>query len=109
MNLGISGGKTAGENIPNSSLFKLGGLRDNDLSFSFIGLPMMGRYTDEFYMIRSGIQYRLTDTFYLVGKYNMMTYSSDRLSFQKSYNMEIEDIMVMVVESAGIHSLVLFL
>lgn len=87
MNLGISGGKTAGENIPNSSLFKLGGLRDNDLSFSFIGLPMMGRYTDEFYMIRSGIQYRLTDTFYLVGKYNMMTYSSDRLSFQKSYNI----------------------
>ncbi|UYI78756.1 MAG: patatin-like phospholipase family protein [Fusobacterium varium] len=87
MNLGISGGKTAGENIPNSSLFKLGGLRDNDLSFSFIGLPMMGRYTDEFYMIRSGIQYRLTDTFYLVGKYNMMTYSSDRLSFQKSYDI----------------------
>ena len=87
MNLGISGGKTAGENIPNSSLFKLGGLRDNDLTFSFIGLPMMGRYTDEFYMIRGGVQYRLTDTFYLIGKYNMMTYSSDVLSFQKSYEI----------------------
>lgn len=87
MNLGISGGKTAGENIPNSSLFKLGGLRDNDLTFSFIGLPMMGRYTDEFYMIRGGVQYRLTDTFYLIGKYNMMTYSSDGLSFQKSYEI----------------------
>lgn len=87
MSLGISGGKTAGDNIPTSSLFKLGGLRDNDLTFSFIGLPMMGRYTDEFYMIRGGIQYRLTDTFYLTGKYNMMTYSSDRLSFQQSYDI----------------------
>lgn len=87
MNLGISGGKTAGENIPNSSLFKLGGLRDYDSTLSFIGLPMMGRYADEFYMIRGGIQYRLTDTFYLVGKYNMMTYSSDGLSFQKSYDI----------------------
>ena len=48
---------------------------------------MMGRYTDEFYMIRGGLQYRLTDTFYLIGKYNMMTYSSDGLSFQKSYDI----------------------
>lgn len=87
MNLGLSGGKTAGENVPDSSLFKIGGLRDNDLAFSFIGLPMMGRYTDEFYMIRGGLQYRLTDTFYLIGKYNMMTYSSDGLSFQKSYDI----------------------
>ncbi|MEE0139120.1 patatin-like phospholipase family protein [Fusobacterium ulcerans] len=87
MNLGMSGGKTAGENVPNSSLFKLGGLRNNNLAFSFIGLPMMGRYADEFYMIRGGIQYRLTDTFYLIGKYNTMTYSSAGLSFQKSYDI----------------------
>ena len=47
----------------------------------------MGRYADEFYILRGGIQYKLTDTFHLLVKYNMLTYSSDSLPFQDNYSI----------------------
>lgn len=84
---GVAGGKMRGEELPKSSLFKIGGLRSSETAFSFVGLPMMGVYADEFYILRGGIQYRLTDTFHLLAKYNMLTYSSDSLPFQDNYSI----------------------
>ncbi len=48
---------------------------------------MMGAYADEFYILRGGLQYKLTDTFHLLAKYNMLTYSSDFLPFQDNYSI----------------------
>lgn len=84
---GVAGGKMRGEELPKSSLFRIGGLRSSETAFSFVGLPMMGRYADEFYILRGGIQYKLTDTFHLLAKYNMLTYSSDSLPFQDNYSI----------------------
>lgn len=84
---GVAGGKMRGEELPKSSLFRIGGLRSSETAFSFVGLPMMGVYTDEFYILRGGIQYKLTDTFHLLAKYNMLTYSSDSLPFQDNYSI----------------------
>ena len=84
---GIAGGKMRGEELPKSSLFRIGGLRSSETAFSFVGLPMMGVYADEFYILRGGIQYKLTDTFHLLAKYNMLTYSSDSLPFQDNYSI----------------------
>lgn len=84
---GVAGGKMRGEELPKSSLFRIGGLRNSETAFSFVGLPMMGRYADEFYILRGGIQYKLTDTFHLLAKYNMLTYSSDSLPFQDNYSI----------------------
>ena len=85
--VGVAGGKMRGEELPKSSLFRIGGLRSSETAFSFVGLPMMGRYADEFYILRGGIQYKLTDTFHLLAKYNMLTYSSDSLPFQDNYSI----------------------
>ena len=84
---GVAGGKMRGEELPKSSLFRIGGLRSSETAFSFVGLPMMGVYADEFYILRGGIQYKLTDTFHLLAKYNMLTYSSDSLPFQDNYSI----------------------
>ena len=84
---GVAGGKMRGEELPKSSLFRIGGLRSSEIAFSFVGLPMMGVYADEFYILRGGIQYKLTDTFHLLAKYNMLTYSSDSLPFQDNYSI----------------------
>lgn len=84
---GVAGGKMRGEELPKSSLFRIGGLRSSETAFSFVGLPMMGRYADEFYILRGGIQYKLTDTFHLLAKYNILTYSSDSLPFQDNYSI----------------------
>lgn len=84
---GVAGGKMRGKELPKSSLFRIGGLRSSETAFSFVGLPMMGRYADEFYILRGGIQYKLTDTFHLLAKYNMLTYSSDSLPFQDNYSI----------------------
>lgn len=84
---GVAGGKMRGEELPKSSLFRIGGLRSSETTFSFVGLPMMGVYADEFYILRGGIQYKLTDTFHLLAKYNMLTYSSDSLPFQDNYSI----------------------
>ena len=84
---GVAGGKMRGEELPKSSLFRIGGLRSSKTAFSFVGLPMMGVYADEFYILRGGIQYKLTDTFHLLAKYNMLTYSSDSLPFQDNYSI----------------------
>lgn len=84
---GVAGGKMRGEELPKSSLFRIGGLRSSETAFSFVGLPMMGVYADEFYILRGGIQYKLTDAFHLLAKYNMLTYSSDSLPFQDNYSI----------------------
>ena len=54
---------------------------------------MMGRYADEFYILRGGIQYKLTDTFHLLVKYNMLTYSSDYYLSKIITLLVIENIM----------------
>lgn len=84
---GVAGGKMRGDELPKSSLFRIGGLRSSETAFSFVGLPMMGIYADEFYILRGGLQYKLTDTFHLLAKYNMLTYSSDSLPFQDNYSI----------------------
>ena len=43
----------------------------------------MGRYTDEFYIGTFGLKYNLSETLYLLTKYNVITYSDADLSFQK--------------------------
>ena len=85
--VGVAGGKMRGDELPKSSLFRIGGLRNSETAFSFVGLPMMGAYADEFYILRGGLQYKLTDTFHLLAKYNMLTYSSDFLPFQDNYSI----------------------
>lgn len=82
LGVGIAGGKMNSDSTLKSSLFKIGGLRNSETTFAFIGLPMMGRYADEFYILRGGLQYKLTDSFHLLAKYNMLTYSSNSLPFQ---------------------------
>lgn len=80
---GTSFGKISGENLSNLKLFKLGGSKTSKLSYEFTGLPLMGKYSDEFYLIRLGTKYNLTDSLYFLTKYNVLTYSDDQLSFDK--------------------------
>lgn len=83
LSLGGSLGKITGDGLENEKLFRVGGSKNSEISYSFTGLPIMGRYTDEFYIGSLGIKYNLTDTLYLLGRYNMLTYSNPDLSFQK--------------------------
>lgn len=83
LSLGGSLGKISGDSLSNSKLFRIGGSKNSGISYAFTGLPTMGRYTDEFYIGSIGMKYNLTDTLYLLGVYNVMTYSDGDLSFQK--------------------------
>lgn len=83
LSLGGSLGKIAGTSLHNSKLFRVGGSKNSDISFAFTGLPVMGRYTDEFYIGGVGLKYNLTDNLYALGVYNVLTYSDADLDFQK--------------------------
>lgn len=83
LSLGGSLGKITGDGLENEKLFRVGGSKNSEISYAFTGLPIMGRYTDEFYIGSLGIKYNLTDTLYLLGRYNVLTYSNPDLSFQK--------------------------
>lgn len=79
--IGGSLGKIGGTNILPKNLFKLGGIRETKMSNSFAGLPLMGKYADNFYIAEVGLKYRVTSSFYIMGKYNMLTYEDNVLSF----------------------------
>lgn len=81
--LGGSLGKISGEGLENNKLFRIGGSKNSEISYAFTGLPIMGRYADEFYIGAIGMKYNLTDTLYLLARYNVLTYSDTDLSFQK--------------------------
>ena len=83
LSFGGSFGKLSGESLENKKLFRIGGSKNSEISYSFVGLPVMGRYSDEFYIGAIGLKYNLTDTLYLLGKYNILTYSDTTLSFQE--------------------------
>lgn len=88
LSTGALGGKIFGENIPNFKLFRLGGIRGNSKYIPFVGLPIMGKYSDEFYSAYIGLNFAVTDTLYLISKYNTITYSSSNLSFQENRGIE---------------------
>ena len=87
VSIGGSLGKITGKNIPNNKLFKLGGLRTTNKYIGFVGLPMMGEYADEFYMGYAGMQYNLAPSLYLLGRYNVVSFASEGLSFQGRQNI----------------------
>ena len=83
LSLGGSLGKISGENISYNKLFRVGGTKGSEISYAFTGLPIMGRYADEFYVGSVGLKYSLTDTLHLLGIYNVLTYSEGDLPFQE--------------------------
>ena len=46
--LGGSLGKVSGEGLESNKLFRIGGDKNSEISYAFTGLPVMGRYTDDF-------------------------------------------------------------
>lgn len=80
--LGAASGKIYGNEVPKDKLFKIGGLTTTPKYISFIGLPMMGVYANEFHSATLGFNYNLAQSLHLIGKYNILTYGSDSLSFQ---------------------------
>lgn len=76
-------GKLTNKNVPKNKLFKLGGLRTTSKYVGFVGLPMMGEYADEFYIGGVGFQYNLAPSLYFIGKYNILSFASENLSFQE--------------------------
>ena len=87
LSLGGSLGKIVGDDLENNKLFRIGGSKTSEISYAFVGLPIMGRYSDEFYIGSIGMNYNITDTLYLLTKYNIITYSSSDLDFQKEYEL----------------------
>lgn len=85
--LGGSFGKISDDSVENTKLFRIGGAKSSDISYSFAGLPIMGRYTDEFYIGSIGMKYNLTNSLYLLTTYNVLTYSDTDLSFQKDSSL----------------------
>lgn len=84
ISLGTNFGKISGDHIENSKLFRIGGSKNSEISQSFIGLPIMGKYADEFYIASLGTKFNLSETLYLLTKVNVLTYSNSNLSFQNS-------------------------
>lgn len=83
LSLGGSLGKISSDSLENTKLFRIGGSKNSEISYSFTGLPIMGRYSDEFYIGSIGMKYNLTNTLYLLATYNILTYSNADLSFQR--------------------------
>lgn len=82
ISFGTASGKIYGHNVPNDKLFKIGGLSTTPKYIGFVGLPMMGVYANEFYSTSIGFNYNLAQSLHLIGKYNVLTYGSNSLSFQ---------------------------
>lgn len=82
LSLGSSFGKIFGESLENKKLFRIGGSKNSEISYAFVGLPVMGRYSDEFYIGSLGMKYNLTNTLYLLATYNVLTFSDTDLAFQ---------------------------
>ena len=83
LNIGAGGGEIKGADDRRDKLFKIGGIQNNTKNISFYGLPPMGVYTDKYYAGQVGVQYKLTDSIYLMGKYNVLSYDSQDIKDQK--------------------------
>lgn len=83
LSFGGSYGEVKGNKLRREKLFKIGGMQNNMKNISFFGLPPMGVYTDKYYMGHVGVQYKLTDSIHLLGKYNLLAYESHDIKYQK--------------------------
>ncbi|MDR1835187.1 MAG: patatin-like phospholipase family protein [Fusobacteriaceae bacterium] len=88
-NLGASYGKITGSHVRTEDLFRIGGGRNVNVKdhITFFGLPIMGRYADEYYTVGAGVQYKLRNSLYLLGKYNVLAYHSDGFLYQENRNL----------------------
>lgn len=79
LRIASSGGKISGDSIPGQEYFKLGGLRNNVTKkyYAFYGMNTMREYADEFIILSGGLQYRMKENLYLIGRYNAVTYTSN--------------------------------
>ncbi|MGF6906964.1 patatin-like phospholipase family protein [Fusobacterium sp. PH5-44] len=84
LNFGGSYGEIKGDKPGREKLFKIGGMQNSMKNVSFFGLPPMGIYTDKYYIGHVGVQYKLTDSIYLLGKYNLLAYESNDVKYQKN-------------------------
>lgn len=83
LSFGGSYGEVKGNKPGREKLFKIGGMQNNMKNISFFGLPPMGIYTDKYYIGHIGVQYKLTDSIHLLGKYNLLAYESHDVKYQK--------------------------
>lgn len=82
--LGTNFASMEGKEYPKNKLFKLGGLRTTNKYTSFIGLPMMGIYSNKYYTASIGAQYNIAPSLYLLAKYNTLSFESNKISFQEN-------------------------
>lgn len=90
LKFGSKGGSVWSTNkVPALGTFKLGGIMDNPTQpvYAVVGMPPMYRYADQFYLVEVGAQYNLKGSVYLLAKYNYITLTSQRYSFQKKYRL----------------------
>lgn len=85
----ISGGSVKGEGILPDEYFKIGGIRNasSDKEFSFYGYNSQRKLVEEFVMAQLGFQYRFYTNIYIIGKWNIITYSGSPI--QEDEIMEI--------------------
>lgn len=68
-------------------LFKVGGSKKfslNEQELDFYGLHHYGIATNKVFITGLNLQYNLDSNLYLIGRYNILTYDSDHLFFQKN-------------------------
>ncbi len=87
MNLFSSGGKIYGDRIPINEYFKIGGIRENyyKSEFRFLGMNIMRKYAQEFMLAGIELQYQLRKNLYLIGSYNLLTYSTEILEEERQF------------------------
>jgi len=83
LNIGVGAGEISGVESRREKLFKIGGMQNSMKNISFYGLAPMSVYTDKYYMGQIGVQYKLTDSIYLLGKYNVLSYNSKDIKYQE--------------------------
>lgn len=85
--LGGALGKITTSNNSPDLLFKLGGNKSSSFSYDVVGFPFIGKYADEFYIFSTEIKYKIWESLYLTGKYNLLTYKDTSLQFAKNDNL----------------------
>lgn len=77
---GLSGGIVSGDSIPLNKYIKLGGFYNNlnrgELAFS--GYHFQEKLTDGATILNGGVQYKILDNFYFLGKYNLGSFRERR-------------------------------
>ncbi|WP_319370380.1 patatin-like phospholipase family protein [uncultured Ilyobacter sp.] len=87
----IAGGSIKGEGVLSDEHFKLGGTR-SDISnkeFAFFGYNSQRKLVEEFAIAQLGLQYRFYSNLYIIGKWNITTYTGS--SIQAEENKKIWD------------------